>query len=281
MSWRLEPRFLDGAHGRLHLSEWIPERPAPGRPVVVVLPPFAEEMNRSRRMLALQARQLAQHGIGMVNFDLFGTGDSAGSFGDADWRIWCSDVTCVLDDVRTRGSARIGLLGLRSGALLAASMTAPADFAPASLVLWAPVTEGHAILRQLMRLHAAAFMSAERSAAGGTSELQQRLAAGESVEIAGYRISAALAQALAGTHLNTLSRLRSPMVHWLEVVASADQQPSPAVARSAAELERDGLKVSLYAIRDEPFWSLPEITVAPSLARKTTDLLASDLCHVH
>src|SRR3546814_1526626 len=54
------------------------------------------EMNRSRRMAALQARALAALGIDVLLLDLFGTGDSAGDFRDARWEIWREDAMAAV-----------------------------------------------------------------------------------------------------------------------------------------------------------------------------------------
>jgi alpha/beta superfamily hydrolase len=54
--------------------------------------PFVEEMNKSRRMAALQSRSLAARGYSVLQIDLFGCGDSSGDFADASWEIWVQDV---------------------------------------------------------------------------------------------------------------------------------------------------------------------------------------------
>src|SRR5688500_5815022 len=66
------------------------------RGVVLLLPPFAEEMNKSRRMCALLARGLAADGWRVVRIDLLGCGDSAGSLRDASWEQWCDDLRTEL-----------------------------------------------------------------------------------------------------------------------------------------------------------------------------------------
>ena len=55
---------------------------------IVYLHPFAEEMNKSRRMAALQSRALASAGFAVRQLDLLGSGDSEGDFGDASWDLW-------------------------------------------------------------------------------------------------------------------------------------------------------------------------------------------------
>ena len=80
-----EPLFLRGSAGAL-FALYVPALSRSDRGVVL-LPPFAEEMNLSRRMLRLQASALAERGIAALVLDLFGTGDSAGDFGDSLWDI--------------------------------------------------------------------------------------------------------------------------------------------------------------------------------------------------
>ena len=76
-----EPFFLDRASGSLFAIHHRAGAAPCG--TVLFIPPFAEEMNRARRMVALQARDLAAAGWDVLQLDLFGTGDSQGDFGDA------------------------------------------------------------------------------------------------------------------------------------------------------------------------------------------------------
>jgi len=78
-----EPFFLPASRG----ERFCIFHPAAGalRGAVLYLHPFAEEMNKSRRMAALQSRMLAARGIAVLQIDLFGCGDSSGDFGDASW----------------------------------------------------------------------------------------------------------------------------------------------------------------------------------------------------
>ncbi|HEY9550049.1 MAG TPA: hypothetical protein VIR45_11165, partial [Kiloniellaceae bacterium] len=92
----MEALCLDGPAGPLfavHHAAAPASRQGLG---LVYLPPFAEEMNRSRRMAALQARRLAALGVDDLLLDPFGTGDSAGDFGDARWEIWREDARTAI-----------------------------------------------------------------------------------------------------------------------------------------------------------------------------------------
>ena len=70
------------------------------RGAALYVPPFGEEMNKSRRMAALQARALAAAGFGVLQLDLYGCGDSSGEFAEARWasngcsRGWTSRSAC-------------------------------------------------------------------------------------------------------------------------------------------------------------------------------------------
>ena len=70
MTW--EPSFLAGAAGQL-FSLYFPPRLQLSEPKgVVYLPPFAEEMNQSRRMVTLQARELSKAGVGVLLLNVAG-----------------------------------------------------------------------------------------------------------------------------------------------------------------------------------------------------------------
>jgi len=77
-----QPLFLPGRRGPLFALWFDPD--AAGDQAILVVPPFAEELNKSRRMLALQGKSLARAGRGLLAVDLHGTGDSAGEFIEAD-----------------------------------------------------------------------------------------------------------------------------------------------------------------------------------------------------
>lgn len=62
------------------------------RGAIVYLHPFAEEMNKARRMAALQSRALAKAGFNVLQIDLLGCGDSSGDFADATWEAWQDDL---------------------------------------------------------------------------------------------------------------------------------------------------------------------------------------------
>ena len=76
-----EPLFIETGDRRLFALY----HPAAGdaRGSVLMLPPFAEEMNMSRRMSYLTGRAFAAAGYDFLSLDLTGTGDSSGDFAGA------------------------------------------------------------------------------------------------------------------------------------------------------------------------------------------------------
>ena len=91
-----ETMFLTGRAGALYARYQPPRASIRHRADVVIVPPFAEEMNKSRRMFALLAERLATLGVGTALIDLYGTGDSEGDFGDARYDVWLDDMTAMV-----------------------------------------------------------------------------------------------------------------------------------------------------------------------------------------
>jgi exosortase A-associated hydrolase 2 len=171
-----EPFFLPASSGERFCIHY----PGMGVPRggVVYVHPFAEEMNKSRRMAALQARSLAAAGYAVLQIDLYGCGDSHGDFLDANWETWCNDVALAASWLSQRTSGGLTLWGLRLGALLALDAARLCDPQPNAFVLWQPALTGDALLTQFLRLRLASDMLSGSGAATGAQEMRAQLAAG-------------------------------------------------------------------------------------------------------
>ena len=118
------------------------------RGVAVLVPPFAEEKKAAQRALVEMARALAAGGMTVLSFDLRGTGDSGGEFGEADMTTWRDDVRAVLAHGRALAAGKpLSLIGVRFGATLA-WLAAQDDAEVHNLVLWEPITSGATYMRQ-------------------------------------------------------------------------------------------------------------------------------------
>lgn len=261
------PGLADSARFAL----WHPPQ-GTARGAVLYVHPLAEELNKTRRMAALQARAMAQAGWGVLQIDLLGCGDSPGEFEDARLEHWLHDLQAAAAWLRAgpRGLHHLPftLWGLRSGCLLAtelAAQWAQAGATPCALLLWQPVLNGDAVVRQWLRQAAAAAVL-DGQAPGATAALQAALAAGDTIEIGGYRIAPALVAALSQITLKAPAR-RGPAA-WLEVRAGT--LPTP----HASDAWRDSGPLQVEAVPGPAFWQTAEIEVAPALIERSLAWLA-------
>lgn len=104
---------------------------------------------RAHRSFRLLAVSLAGKGYHVLRMDYRGTGDSAGDLEEYLPTDWAEDISMAINELRdSAGIQRVGLLGLRLGALLAAKVAASRDDI-AFLVAWDPLLSGDAYLCEL------------------------------------------------------------------------------------------------------------------------------------
>jgi exosortase A-associated hydrolase 2 len=263
-------QFIDSAGSRVFVLARRPER-TEGRCVLIVAP-FADEMNKSRRMLAEVSRGLAGRGIATVLPDYFGTGDSEGEFRDADLERWKSDIRTAVEWSAAEGHPVTGILAVRLGCALAAHALQAAGLTVRHCVFWQPVTDGERYLAQFLRLRvAASMMEADRKESVG--DLRERLRKGEAIEVAGYEISSRLAEGLGRTRLQEATGAHLGRIDWIELVRSEGEAPTP-VREAVAKAREAGLDISLHPMMGEPFWSSVEIVTNEPLIARTVELLS-------
>ena len=260
---RLTATFVEGTDGALFQVLYEPAA-VPLRGIVLFVQPLAEEMNKSRRMAALQARVLAARGFVVLMPDLYGCGDSGGDFANARWETWVADLRRARDQLFAQFGGPLVLWGLRAGCLLLDELGADGAGAPTATVLWQPVTNGELHLTQFLRLRMAAGMMG--GAKETTGQLRARLEGGEVLEVAGYGLAPELAARLAAARLNPLA---GGPVCWLEVAQAENPQLSPASARLVDAWRQDGVALHAAAVQGEPFWTTQEIREAPALLDAT------------
>jgi exosortase A-associated hydrolase 2 len=258
---RLQAFFLPMEQGHRFCLLLEPPDTAPTRGAVLLVHAFAEEMNNTRRIAAVQTRAFADAGWTVLQIDLFGCGDSAGDFGDATWLRWLTDVLEAAEWLRKRTDRQPVLWGVRVGCLLAAEAASRMLPIP-SLLLWQPVISGKQFLQQFLRLKIAQqIIAATGEQFTGTTELRQRLDSGETIVIAGYALSAALAAELERAQLELPPA--PTRVAWIEISRSADL--SPAARQNVQRLRDAGHDVRLHTISASAFWQIPGIGECPAL----------------
>lgn len=268
------PFFLQGSAGRLFalyfppLHDQIPTR------AVLYFPPFAEEINKARRMATLQARRFADQGLGVLLVDPFGTADSEGDFVEARWEIWRDDLQRAVRWLLERGAERLIFWGLRLGALLAVELVAVGEKIE-RLILWQPVTRGETFMTQFLRLKLAADMAGgEKSLT--TRELRASLSAGQSLEIAGYTLASELVCSVDALDLQAADSTKLPPIDWIEIAADAGRTITAAGRQMLDRWRVAGAQTTSHSVVGEPFWCTPEITIVPELLDVTTALVCAD-----
>ncbi len=268
------PLFIDRPHGRLFAIHHPPSGAAAqgdgGREAVIYIHPFAEEMNQSRRMAALQAEALAGLGYGVLMLDLTGCGDSTGEFADARWETWRDDVVAGCRWLGAHGYQRITLWGLRLGATLAVETACVEPGICHRLVLWQPVVSGRSLLTQFLRLR----IAAEMGSGGGetTKSMRGALGNGDTLEIAGYELTPKLAGALDNVDLAGAELPDCIGLDWIEIVPQADRGPAPASQRVIERWREAGSPPAVETVEGTAFWSIQETTLVPALIERTTSL---------
>ncbi|TAN71933.1 MAG: hydrolase 2, exosortase A system-associated [Gallionella sp.] len=265
----MEPFFLAGEQGALFCIHLYPTGAAP-KGGILYLHPFAEEMHKSRHMAALQARRFAVEGYAVLQVDLTGCGDSACDFGDATWETWLSDARRAYAWLTANTTGPAILWGLRTGASLAVEL-AGALSGVERLLLWQPVVNGEQYLNQFLRIKLASEMLGGSQAQSVTKDLRAKLETGESIEVGGYMLGAAMARDLARLKL---ADMPPPCpAAWLEAGAEEGDFPTPASQRIVDAWRAAGVSVRTRTVTGEPFWVTQEITECPSLIEATTEYI--------
>lgn len=264
----LLPFFMPASGGQRYCLLHLPAPGQPARGGIVYVHPFAEELNKSRHVAAAQARAFAAAGYSVLQIDLFGCGDSSGDFGEARWPIWHNDLHLACAWLAQRVDGPLTLWGLRLGALLALDFASRAPLPVARLLLWQPELDGRRCIDRFLRLRLAGRLlaSGEREAPG---HARAELAAGRPVEVAGYLLAPALAQAIDDANAGALA----PQVpaYWLDY-QGPEQAGAPAVPPLARQWREHGAAVHVATFGDGPFWHSGELLACPQLLQATRAL---------
>ncbi len=263
------PTYIKGSSGYL-FSIYFPPLPVDsGQKNIIYIPPFAEESNRCRAMMAKQARNLAKKGIGVLAIDLYGTGDSEGNFVDGNWDQWISDVKIAIEWLKEQHSQKCNTLwGVRLGAMLAADVALETEDIN-KLIFWQPVLNGKNYLTQFLRIRIAAnFNNNDKTL--GTKELRQQFKDKRSVEVSGYEISPELAFSIDNIETSKITSLGTINIDWFEILTSEKANISRSTQKVIKACSNTGTTISLHQVSGPAFWQLHERILAPDLISETT-----------
>lgn len=260
-------QFLEFHSRRLFCIRSGPQQGA-ARLRVLVLPPFAEELNKCRRVLAITVRALAAQGCDVLWPDLFGSGDSAGEFVAARWQDWRADSAALAAwHAAQLTDTPFAILSVRSGCLLLGSAADDGLLARgARVVLWQPVLHGGRFLQQFLRVRVMAARLA--GAKDSVEDLETALRKGEAVECAGYAIGAELGLGLMAATLG-VAQLRDASVRALEFKSEAGGSVTRPLEQLCTQLRSDGSDAEARCVVAESFWASQEISAPPTVVEAT------------
>lgn len=267
--------FLPAEQGQ-RFCIFSPSQLPEARGAILYLHPFAEELNLSRRTVALQIRALAAAGFDVLQIDLLGCGDSSGEFEDASWTKWLADAHLALAWLQTNSAAPLWLWGLRSGALLAADLARQSHL-DVSHLYWQPILSGESVLRDFQRLAVAGELLSGRGKER-LAEFKARLAAELPIDVAGYTLSSAMARGLAESRLIGDQGVFPKRLCWIEIVSSPQNEPSAVVAQCLAGVKERGCESRYAAATGQAFWQNHTIDVPPGLIEQTLGVVTELSC---
>lgn len=152
--------------------------------------PFAEEKLWAQRVYVSFARTLAARGAWVMRFDAMGNGDSEGQFSAASVDTMLSDIDCAIRYLEGVSgiSVRIGLLGLRFGATLAA-LAAERSPKVGALVLWEPIVDGAKYMQEMLRINLTTQSAVYKEIRHNREALVRMMRNGATVNIDGYELA--------------------------------------------------------------------------------------------
>lgn len=269
----MQALFINGSTGKLFAIYWPPNCETALGKAIIHIPAFAEEINRSRSMVALQARAFAEQGYAVLVLDLFGTGDSAGDFGEATWDIWLQNINAGIDWLKGQHVSSIYLWGLRIGALLAMDFVNRGLHPIERLIAWQPVLKGDTFITQFLRLRVAAAMMDNDAPQEKTSDLKRHILAGQFIEVAGYWLNPNLIKPLIALCADRFNWLAVKDVAIFEVVSSEDSPATLGNTELLTIFQKENINASLTKVIGEAFWANHGSNGAPDLIKTTCETI--------
>lgn len=240
------PFFLPVEGGELFCLYHQPSSESAVRGAILYVPPFADEMNKCRRMAATQARAFAACGYAVLQLDLWGCGESSGDFADARWQRWLADLAAGWQWLDQHCAAPRLLWAVRLGALLAYAFAASRAAEVAGALYWQPELDGAAHLQYLRRMQKLSGMFASS---------EDLPVAPNCDELGGYQLAAELGAAIEQT--------RCVIAPAYPLSSIAFGQQMDAASDLLSHWRDSGSRVELWHIDSPPFWNASEILLVP------------------
>lgn len=221
---------------------------AKGRGFVFCYPCFEEKLWTYRVFVSL-ARELTARGYHVLRFDYMGHGDSDGEFEQSTISSRLSDLSCAVAVLRQEigSDARVGLLGLRLGALLAA-VHAERDPKIDSLILWEPLTDGAPYMQEVLLSNLATQSAVYQQIRFTREDLVAQMRAGNTVNIEGYEMSHALYEETSQLTITGAREFSGPCL--VVQIGRSNQKPKKNLETLRSAYSRADFTMTV----EEPFW---------------------------
>lgn len=263
----LQSGFMKGCRGHILLqASTVPQ----SEHAVLILPPFAEEMNKSRHIISQLMQQNKQAGISSFMLDHYGTGDSEGDLDLATTDIWRQDLQLLLAQLQTAGFSRLSVVAIRFGAMQLFDLLnhQPLALQLDKVVLWQPLLDISRFWLQLYRLKITEQMALGQKLT--QAELEQSLQQDNTLEIAGYPISKAFSESTRQLNIQPPAILATASNCWFEI----SQLPNvAATTQKAVTHYQQSFPLSFQHISNAPFWNTQELATADNLINATRQFL--------
>ncbi len=270
----MNPFYIKSKSGNIFALYHAPDDQLDFKRNILFIPPFAEELNRSRHMINRQARDFAKAGYGVLILDLFGTGDSEGTFGEATIDIWQKDILAAIEWLKGTSEKSPIIWAMRSGALIAADLVQQKPGLTDQMILWSPIGNGKKFINQHLRIKLAAGMTGKPEDSALTlKDLWAKLESGQHLEIAGYDLSPALAHSLTRLSLDQIKLPHDMSVKWIEISLGSPANLSPASQKIIHLWQENNIAVMTASVNDPAFWALQEPEWAYDYIDQTMHLL--------
>ncbi len=251
------PFFFD--RGAARLFGVLHAAPATASPIAFLTShPFAEEKLWSHRVLLSLARQLAARGHIVMRFDYMGAGDSSGATPETSLDTHLADLTAAFEYLVNKHPEvqRVGLIGLRLGATLAALFAERGgdrhrQLQGAPLVLWEPILDGANYFQELLRSNLSTQLAVYGKVQENRDTLQTRILEGGKVNVDGYEIGRELFESCARPDLlTTAAKTHAGPTLVMQIAPGAAAKPRDDLAALAQSYPAG----TVARAAEQPFW---------------------------
>jgi exosortase A-associated hydrolase 2 len=270
MTGTMESTFITLADRKIYLRSMLSATQS--KTATVLLSPFAEEMNKSRHFSRQLMSALLQHNQDSFLADPWGTGDSEADLDQTSAKFWQQDLVLLIEQLKHRGYQKVNILAPRFGVLqlfdLLATIELPLPLH--KIVLWQPYLQTSTFLQQFFRLKIAEQMASGNKTS--QKDIEQQLAAGSVVEVAGYPITQSLVSSIQALQdISTLPAIyQQTSLLWLET--SMMPNISPVSEKGMAQLSQY-FAAEFQQLQGPAWWNATELVQNPELITRTVEFL--------